>query len=91
MEENQEPQTQISMVWIRVLNVEPEIDWIRVPSSEVGDIHDLKRVIKKQLPPALNDCSIGHLSVKTTLDLGPKQQVMLVTVEKGTFGNFFMY
>ena len=67
---NLEPQTsQISMVWVKAMGVEPQLDWIRVPLSGVEYIHDLKLLIKEQLAPALNDYSIGCLTVKATQTL----------------------
>ena len=75
--ENLESQTRISMVWIKVVNVEPELDWIRVPLSGVEYIHDLQLLIKEQLAPALNDYSIGQLTVKATLDTDPTNAVTL--------------
>ena len=65
--------------------MEPKIDWIRVPLSEVGDIlkdqTHLKRVIKEHLP---SDYPIGHLIVEDTLDLDQKNKVLLVTVKNRT-------
>ena len=88
MEENLEPQTQISKVLIKVLDAVPKIDWLKIPLSEFGDIHDLKdqthlkRVIKEHLP---RDYPIGDLIVEDIGDLDPKNRVLLVTVKSCTY------